>query len=63
MSMTSNSWEILESRVAKLEEQNRRLKAGCVLTGLAVVCILSLGAVVATRFLRIPAWKRRLAGL
>jgi hypothetical protein len=63
MSMTSNSWEILESRVAKLEEQNRRLKAGCVLTGLAVVCILSLGAIVAARFLRIPAWKRRLAGL
>jgi len=63
MSMTSNSWEILESRVTKLEKQNQRLKAGCILTGLAVVCILSLGAVVATRFLSIPAWKRRLVGL
>jgi hypothetical protein len=63
MSMTSNNFEILESRVAKLEEQNRRLKAGYVLTGLVVVCILSLGTVAAARFLRIPAWKRRLAGL
>lgn len=41
--MTSDRWEILESRVIRLEKQNRRLSAGCVLAGLAVVCALTLG--------------------
>ncbi len=41
--MTSDKWKILESRVIRLEKQNRRLRAGCVLAGLAVVCALTLG--------------------
>jgi hypothetical protein len=42
--MTENRWEILESRVTNLEKQNRWLRAGCVLAGLVVVCVLTLGA-------------------
>lgn len=42
--MTPNGWEVLESRVTKLEKQNRWLKASCVFSGLAVVCVLGLGA-------------------
>ena len=42
--MTSNKWEILESRVTRLEKQNRWLRAGCVIAGLTVVCVLTLGA-------------------
>jgi hypothetical protein len=41
--MTSDRWEILESRVIRLEKQNRWLRAGCVLAGLAIVCALTLG--------------------
>jgi hypothetical protein len=49
MFMTSDRWEILESRVTKLEKQNRRLKVACVLASLAVGTALSLGAISATQ--------------
>jgi|SRR5271166_2241947 len=42
--MTSNEWEMLESRVTRLEKQNRWIGAACILAGLAVVSVLTLGA-------------------
>jgi hypothetical protein len=41
--MTSDKWEILESRIIRLEKQNRWLRAGCLLSGLAILCALTLG--------------------
>jgi len=42
--MTSNSWEIPEARVEKLEKEHRWLKRAWVFTCLAVVGVLTLGA-------------------
>jgi len=41
--MTSNEWDVLEGRVAKLEKQNRWLRAGCLIVGLCVVYAVTLG--------------------
>jgi hypothetical protein len=41
--MNSDRWEILESRLSSLEKQNRRLRAGFILAGLAIICTLTLG--------------------
>ncbi len=41
--MISDRWEILEARVIRLERQNRRLRGGCLLAGLVIVCTLTLG--------------------
>ncbi len=41
--MTLDKWEMLESRVIRLEKQNRWLRAGCLIAGLAIICVLTLG--------------------
>jgi hypothetical protein len=41
--MAADRWELLEARVIKLEGQNRRLRTGYLLAGLAVVCAMTLG--------------------
>lgn len=42
--MTSDRWEILESRVIKLEKQNRWLMAGYLFAALGVFCVLTLAS-------------------
>ena len=41
--MNSDRLGILESRLSSLENQNRRLRAGFILTALIIVCALTLG--------------------
>jgi len=42
--MTSDKWEILESRVARLEKQNRWLRAACLVAAVAIVCALTVAS-------------------
>ena len=42
--MTTDRWEMLESRVIRLEKQNRWLRAGYLLAALAIVCALTLAS-------------------
>ena len=38
-----DKFDVLESRVNKLEKQNRRLKVGCLASSVIFVCILTMG--------------------
>ena len=41
--MSADGWEVLETRVSRLENQNRWLKAFCVIFCLTVICGCSMG--------------------